>query len=136
MEAIKMLLPSRNFFPRSMDLFRDDFFDQDVNIMKADIKTKDGNYIMEIELPGIDKKNITLDYDNGYLTVSATKEEVLEENQEYVHKERYYGSYQRSFYVGDIDEADIKAKYEDGMLKIVLPKVEEIPESKKQITID
>ena len=131
-----MLLPSRNFFPRSMDLFRDDFFDQDVNIMKADIKTKDGNYIMEIELPGIDKKNITLDYDNGYLTVSATKEEVLEENQEYVHKERYYGSYQRSFYVGDIDEADIKAKYEDGMLKIVLPKVEEIPESKKQITID
>lgn len=132
-----MLLPSNNnrLFPRSLDIFDDDFFSNDY-LMKSDITVKDGNYIMEIELPGLDKKDINIDYHNGYLTVSASHEEVIDEEKEYIHKERYYGSYKRSFYVGDIDEKDIKAKYKDGILNVTVPKEEEIENTKRQIEID
>lgn len=130
-----MMLPSNHrMFPTSLDIFRDDFFSNDM--MKTDIVVQDDTYIVEMELPGLEKQDIQLDYQNGYVTVVANHEEVIEEEKEYIHKERYYGSYKRSFYVGEIDREQMKATYDKGILKITLPKKSEETEMKTQIKID
>ncbi len=124
-----MLVPRRNSF----DLF-DDFFDdrlsskREKNLMKTDIKEKKDKYIIDIDLPGFDKNNINLTLKDGYLQISAkTIEEHNEEEEEtYVHKERFYGECSREFYVGeDITEEDINAEFKNGILKIEIPKKEE-----------
>ncbi len=130
-----MMLPSNHrMFPTSLDIFRDDFFSNDM--MKTDIVVQDDTYIVEMELPGLEKQDIQLDYQNGYVTVVANHEEVIDEEKEYIHKERYYGSYKRSFYVGEIDRKQMKATYDKGILKITLPKKSEETEMKTQIKID
>ena len=94
-----------------------------------------------MDLPGFKKEDIRISLENGYLTVGALKNESKEEKNEeknYIHRERYTGKCSRSFYVGDsIKEEDIKAKYTDGILQIIVPKsnVREI-EPKKYISID
>ena len=72
-------------------------------------------------MPGFKKEDVTIDYNNGYLTVSAKKEKVVEDKN-FVRRERYYGELKRSYYVGEIDESLIKANFEDGILKLVVPK--------------
>jgi len=134
-----MLVPRRNF-----DLF-DDFFDdnffnkKDKNLMKTDIKEKKDKYIIEMDLPGFEKENIKLELNNGYLTISGKQENKIDEEEEkYVHKERFYGECTRSFYVGDtIKEEDIDAEFKNGILKIDIPKKEEQKElsETKQIEI-
>lgn len=134
-----MLVPRRNF-----DLF-DDFFDdnffnkKDKNLMKTDIKEKKEKYIIEMDLPGFEKENIKLELNNGYLTISGKQENKIDEEEEkYVHKERFYGECTRSFYVGDnIKEEDIDAEFKNGILKIDIPKKEEQKElsETKQIEI-
>ena len=100
-------------------------------VMKTDVKEKDGNYEIEMDLPGIKKENVKIELDDGYLSVSANTQRENEEadsEQKYIKKERYSGSYKRSFYVGDhITSEDIHAKFEDGVLLITLPK--ETPEN-------
>ena len=134
-----MLVPRRNF-----DLF-DDFFDdnffnkKEKNFMKTDIKEKKDKYIIEMDLPGFEKENIKLELNNGYLTITGKQENNIDEEEEkYVHKERFYGECTRSFFVGDnIQEEDIDAEFKNGILKINIPKKEEqkeIPET-KQIVI-
>jgi len=131
-----MLVPRRNF-----DLF-DDFFDdnffnkKEKNLMKTDIKEKKDKYVIEMDLPGFEKENIKLELNNGYLTISGKQENKIDEEEEkYVHKERFYGECTRSFYVGDnIKEEDIEAEFKNGTLKIDIPKKEEqkeIPETKQ-----
>ncbi len=147
-----MLLPSifgENLLDDWMDFPRfADFNDVDkklygrkaAHVMKTDIHEHDGGYELDIDLPGFKKDEIQLALENGYLTVSTTKG--LEKNEEnkkgkLIRQERYSGTMTRSFYVGDaVTEEDIKAKFEDGVLKLSIPKKEtQVPE-KKTIMIE
>ena len=102
---------------------------------------KDGNYELDIDLPGFKKDEISLTLDNGYLVVGACKmlnEEEKDDKGKLLRQERYSGAMQRSFYVGEgIDENDVKAKFEDGVLRLTFPKEKEpeLPE-KKTIMIE
>ena len=97
-------------------------------------------YIVDIDLPGFNKKDISLSLDNGYLNIKAKTEKNDEHKDEgkYLHKERFYGECSRSFYVGEeVEEKNIKAEFKDGILKVELPKKEISKEEKtiKQIEI-
>ena len=131
--------------------FFDDFFDDtknalkampSTNLMKTDIIENENGYELDIELPGYAKEDIKGELKDGYLTVSAAKSESNDKKDDegkYIRKERYYGSCSRSFYVGDaITEEDIKAKFENGVLKMSIPKKEKEPEveEKKFISIE
>jgi HSP20 family protein len=100
------------------------------NVMKTDVKETDNSYEVDIDLPGFKKDEIEAKLENGYLTISAAKgldkEEKDEKDGKYIRKERYSGAMSRSFYVGDeLKQEDIKAKYEDGILKLSVPKKEQ-----------
>lgn len=97
--------------------------------MKTDIREEVNKYIMEIDLPGLKKEDILINYENGYLTTKAVKKVELK-TEVYVRRERFYGEVKRSFYIGEKKESDIKANYENGILTISFPK-EETP--KKEI---
>ena len=111
------------------------------NEMKTDVKEHEDHYEVDIDLPGFKKDEIQLSLENGYLTVSAAKG--LEKNEEtpkgrLIRQERYAGSLQRSFYVGEnLEETDISAKFENGVLSLQFPKKPEkkLPE-KKTILIE
>ena len=95
--------------------------------MKTDIKEMKDGYELEIDLPGFKKDEVTAELKDGYLTVSAAKgldeEEDDKKTGRYIRRERYAGTLSRSFYVGDaVSEEDIHAKYEDGILKLSVPK--------------
>ena len=131
-----MLLPS--IFGES--LFDDMFdFDKEINrmnralygkhsrnMMKTDVRETDNSYELDIDLPGFKKDEITIQLDNGYLSISASKG--LDKNEEnkdgkYIRRERYAGAMNRTFYVGgNLTQQDIKAKFENGILKISVPK--------------
>ena len=116
----------------------DEFFDHDFfgernplfgkrarNLMKTDIRENEHEYELAVELPGFDKEEIQLDVNDGYLTISAQKG--LDKDEEdkkgrILRQERYAGSCSRSFYVGDVKPEDIKAKYESGVLTVLVPK--------------
>ena len=111
-------------------------------MMRTDVRENDGTYEVSIDLPGFKKDEITLSLENGVLSVAAAKG--LDKNEKdkegkLIRQERYSGSMTRSFYVGDaITEEEVKAKFEDGVLKLTIPKKEEketIPE-KKRILIE
>jgi len=128
-----MMIPRRhNDFDLIEDMFRDPFFtNEESKIMKTDIKEKKDKYIIDIDLPGYEKENIKMSIEDGYLTVNASTNTEKEDKEEgkFVRKERYMGSCSRSFYVGDqITQEDIKAKFEDGILKIDVPKKDAKPE--------
>lgn len=101
------------------------------SVMKTDIKESDTGYELEIDLPGYRKENVKAELKEGYLTISAESRQ--ENNQKddagkYIRRERYYGTCSRSFYVGDeVTEQDIKARFEDGILKVAIPKKEARP---------
>ena len=98
------------------------------NVMKTDVKETDAGYEVDIDLPGFKKDEINAKLENGYLTISAAKgldKDEQDKNGKYIRRERYAGSMSRSFYVGDgVTQEDIKAKYEDGILRLVVPKKE------------
>ena len=100
--------------------------------MKTDVKEKDDAFELDIELPGYSKDNVKAELKDGFLTVSATVEKNNDEKDKdgrYIRRERYSGSCSRSFYVGEnVTEADIKAKFDNGILKINVPKIEAKPE--------
>ena len=129
-----------NLIPRNF--FLDDFFDtfdgklSRANDLKCDIYEEDNNYVVEMDIPGFNKDEINIDVEKGYLTISASHdEEKDDEGKNYIRKERFYGSTKRQFYVGDVDEESIKASFNDGVLKVVVPKKEEIS-TKKKIEIE
>jgi len=136
-----MMIPRmRNEFDLFEDFFKgDEFFSRRENsIMKTDIREKADKYIIEMDLPGYEKENINLELKKGYLQVSAKVEKEKNEedkHEKYVHKERFYGTCARSFYVGDqIKEEDINAEFKNGILKVSIPKKEEkkeLPEAKR-----
>lgn len=124
------LVPRNNFFNSSFDLFDNSYNN---SIMKTDIYEEDTNYIFKVELPGIKKEDISIDYYNEYINVKAVSNE---DNKSYLRQERFLGEYQRSFYVGRINEDDIKAGYKDGILTITVPKISEEKDTKRAINID
>ncbi|MDD6578242.1 MAG: Hsp20/alpha crystallin family protein [Lachnospiraceae bacterium] len=113
--------------------FRSPAFTNNNGMMRTDVKQKDGNYELEMELPGFRKDDVQLSLENGYLNIRAAHNDNKDEKDKdgkIVRKERYTGAVERSFYVGDnITEDDVHAKFEDGMLLITLPD----PEQKKPI---
>lgn len=127
-----------NIIPKSFyldDIF-DDFLSTSNSKVKCDIYEKDGDYHIEMDVPGFNKEDINIDIKDGYLNISAErKNETKEEDKNYIRKERVYGAFKRSFYIGDIEVNDIKAKFENGMLKIEIPK-QEVIENKKVIEIE
>lgn len=96
------------------------------NLMKTDVRELDGSYELDVDLPGFKKDEVTVDLQDGYLTISAEKaldKDESDQKGKFLRQERYAGSMSRSFYVGDdVEAADICAKYEDGILKISVPK--------------
>ena len=111
------------------------------NVMKTDVNETDTGYEVDIDLPGFKKDEINAQLDNGYLTISAAKgldKDEKDKKGKYIRKERYAGAMSRSFYVGEgITQEDIKAKYEDGILRLSVPKKEaKAVENKKYIAIE
>ena len=113
------------------------------NLMKTDIQEHDDGYTMEMDLPGFKKEEIQVELNNGYMTISAAKgldEDTKDKKSgKYIRRERYTGSCQRSFYVGDdLKQEDIKARFENGTLKLDIPKKDAQPkvEEKAMITIE
>ena len=138
-----MLMPSifgENLFDDFMDF---PFGGKKINtMMKTDIRDTDSSYELDIDMPGFKKEDIKAQLKDGYLTISAaTSANNDEQDKEgrYIRRERYAGSCSRSFYVGeDIKQDDIKAKFENGILKISVPKKEAQPkvEEDKHIAIE
>ena len=114
------MLPSRIFF----DNFLDEFKESDK--MKCDIYEKDNIYHIEADIPGFTKEDIKVEFNKGNLTITAEKSNDEEqEEKNYLRRERYYGKYQRTFYLGEINEEDAEATFLNGILKITIPKKRE-----------
>ena len=118
------------------DLFDSDFFGgrnplygrHAKNLMKTDIREKEDGYEMAVDLPGFNKDEIKVEIKDGYMTVSANKDldkDEADKKGRVIRRERYVGTCSRTFYVGDIKPEDVKAKYESGVLNIVLTKEEQ-----------
>ena len=138
-----MLVPSifgENLFDDFMDFpFNDDFWGRKnplygknaKRMMKTDIRETEGSYELDVDLPGFKKDEIKASLENGYLTISAAKgldKDDKDKEGKYIRQERYAGAMSRSFYVGDeVTQDEIKAKYEDGILKLSIPKKEKKP---------
>ena len=139
-----MLLPS---------IFGEDLFDDwmmdfpfrgnaSTGLMKTDVKETENSYELDMDMPGFEKGDIKDKQKNGYLTISASSHKNNDEKDndgKYIRRERYSGSCSRSFYVGeDVKQEDIKAKFENGILKVTVPKKEEKPavEENKYISIE
>ena len=147
-----MLLPSifgEDLLDDWMDFPRMDFGDIDrklygkraAQVMKTDVHELGDKYELDIDLPGFKKDEIKLSLENGYLSVSASKEldkDKKDKKGKIIRQERYSGAMNRSFYIGDdVMQEDVKAKYEDGVLKLVVPKKEsEKVQEKKYIAIE
>ena len=141
-----------NFTDSLFDSFFDDMFlptgmrtasgMRGMGAMSTDIRELSDSYQIEMELPGFTKDDVKADLKDGYMTIEAsrsTNNDTKDENGRYVRRERYLGSYRRSFYVGDsVKEEDIKAKFTDGILTITVPKKEpeRAVEQKKYIAIE
>lgn len=123
------MLPSRMFFD---DLLSDMSFE---NKMKCDIYEKDDKYYIEMDVPGYSKKDIKIECNNGNITVKAEIKKEDEENKKYLHRERkIYGKMERTFHLEDMDEDAINAEFNDGILKLEIPKKNE-EENKRYIEI-
>ena len=130
-----MMLPS---------IFGDRFFDDDFmstpmfrgqwdgTLMKSDVKDMDDHYELDMDLPGLKKENVKIQLKKGTLTVEATADtnnDEKDENGKFIRRERFQSSCTRSFYVGDrLEQEDIKARFDNGVLKISIPKESNKPE--------
>jgi HSP20 family molecular chaperone IbpA len=123
-------------FPELRDIDRKLYGRHAAHEMRTDVHEHDDHYEVDIDLPGFAKDEIALHLENGYLTVSAAKgvdKDHTDRKGKLIRQERYAGAMQRSFYVGEsLTAEDIRAKYENGVLKLEVPKQEakKLPESK------
>ena len=138
---MKNELRERNYYGLRDSLFDNIFFPyehKENNMMKTDVKENENDYELQVEVPGVNKENISIDYENGYVTIaSKTNKSKDEKDKEgnYIRRERYSGSYSRSYYVGEVDRESIKAKLDNGVLSIIVPKAK-AEEQKKAIAIE
>lgn len=141
-----MLMPrlwNDSFFDNWMDEFpKTRFYTKtDSGLMKTDVKETADGYQVEIDLPGFEKENVKAQLEDSYLTVTAVRQsshDEKDENEKYIRRERYQGSVSRSYYVGDnVTENDIKAKFDNGILTLEIPKIDQPKvEEKKFIEIE
>ena len=140
----KNLLSGRDDFASLFDIFNEPFFNDfpmtsaSNGKFKVDVKDNGADYELTAELPGMRKEDISLDYTNSYLTISAQRNDEKNESDDkgnYIRRERHFGSMSRSFYIDNIDESKIKAEFKDGILKVDLPKVTQQAQQVKQIAI-
>ena len=143
-----MMMPSlftENLFDDFFNDFDEDFFGKKNplygkharNMMKTDVRETDTTYEVDVDLPGFKKEEIKVECNKGNLIVSAEKkheEEEKDKSKKYLRRERVYGKYSRSFYLGDVDEDNIEASYNNGTLHIAVPKIDE-NKNKKLIDI-
>lgn len=131
-----MMMPSlfgNSLFDEWMDFPFDSGFSKgskrETSLMKTDVKEMNGAYELEMELPGYAKEDVTAQLKDGYLTIQASRNATNDEKDEkgnYIRRERYIGQCSRSFYVGEtVKQEDIRAKFENGILKLTVPKIEE-----------
>ena len=127
-------------FDNDFNSMLDDFFKDsmlparrlDRDTFKVDVISNENDYIVEAELPGVNKDAVTLDYNDGRLVISVTEEsENTNEGKNYIHKERRVSSASRSVYLADASQDEIVAKLEDGILKITVPKQSSANKSRK-----
>ena len=104
------------------------------NRLRTNIEELENEYLVTVEVPGVSKKDINIDYEDNYLTISVEKKEEISDKK-YLRKEITEASYQRSFYLENVNEDKIKAKLEDGILNIKIEKVKQEVKNKK-IRID
>lgn len=136
------------YYPRNYNVFDemfDDFFPKEAvytsNVMRTDVYEKDGYYNLDIELPGYNKEDVTMEIMDGYLNIKASHNVSNEEKDakgNLIRSERRFGSCSRSFYVGEnIKAEDVKAKFDNGILNIVMPSKEQKSiETKQTVNIE
>ena len=121
------------------DFFNDPFFgglEVTEKTIKADIRETEKEYIIDAELPGVDKKDINLELKDDVLSISVSQsKESKEEKDNYIRRERYYGAYTRSFYVENVNNEGVNAQYKDGILTVTLPKLEQEKQKSRNIEI-
>lgn len=108
------------------------------SIMKTDVKETEKDFILDVDLPGFKKEDVNLNLENGYLTISAKREHKVDNEdrkENFVRRERSFGQFSRSFYVGDVEQDEIEAHLENGILTIKLPKEEEKKTKSNRIEI-
>lgn len=137
----KNLARTDNGFGGLFDVFNDPFFREDFmpfaggfagGAFKVDVEDKGDSYELTADLPGFSKDDVTLNYENNYLTIATRKNEEKNEQDEkgnFIRRERRTGSMSRSFYVGEIDEKKVDAEFKDGVLKVTMPKASEVQAS-------
>jgi len=145
------LIPYRkNDISRTEDAF-DDFFDSFFNDsfftpmqaldthfggFRVDVTDQGDKYLIEADLPGMDKENVKIEYDNKYLTITAKRDESKEtKDHNYIRRERQCGEYRRSFYIDNVQSEDIEATFKSGVLRIQLKKKPQIERAGKYIEI-
>lgn len=116
----------------NLDLFEDEpfftslfnnFRNESSKLLNTDIKEKENEFVIMVDVPGFEKKDIKITLEQEYLTITATSpKEEKNENEKFLRKERFYGTCSRSYYVGDIKQEDIKASFNNGVLSIFVPK--------------
>ena len=138
----KSLAKNEDGFRSLFDLFNEPFFNDNfpslnhfgTTSFKVDVKDTGDAYELTADLPGMKKEDITLHYENNYLTISAGKDESREEKDEkgnYIRRERSVGTMSRSFYIDNIDEAKVTAEFKDGVLRVDMPKAAEVQHTKR-----
>lgn len=142
-----MIVSRRNNYDLFDELFKDPFFTntfdrRDSSLMRTDIQETDQAYILDMELPGYHKEDVQAELKDGYLTITANKNTPSDEKEpqrRYLRRERFSGTCKRSFYVGEeVRQEDIKAAFQDGILRLVIPKEvpKKVEEQPKYITIE
>jgi|GEM_PF-5964348 len=118
------------------DLF-DDFLGIEIkrNYLRSDLIENDNNYELTVEIPGIEKSDINISYENKYLTITANKKQIKENVDNYIQKEIQYGSYTRKYFLENIDSDKIKASYNNGILNVLIPKLQ-VDNKQKTINIE
>jgi HSP20 family protein len=117
-----------NFLP-TFDLIQSNF--------RVDLKETDNEFIVEADLPGIKKEAIEVEFNNNYLQISAKREDTVEDkSQNYVRRERHYGELKRVFHIDNVDENGINASFNDGVLRVTLPKMTKGMTGRRKIDIN
>ena len=123
---------------KEMEDFEKHFFGRQLPAFKTDIRETENAYILDAELPGFSKEDIHAEVRNGYLTIHAehkSENEEKDEKNNYIRRERSYGSFSRSFDLQGIKSDEITASYKDGVLSLILPKAETRPEEGRRLEI-
>ena len=136
------LTPFRsNFYVASYDPFKEmeefekRFFGQRTPAMKTDIREADGAYILDCDLPGFAREDVSAEIKNGYLTIRAERKNDTESRDNYLRRERTYGSFSRTFDLEGIDAEAITATFKDGVLTLNLPKLQPKTEEARHVEI-